>query len=80
MKKGKTNAPEAFQPPVRSDYDEGMLGDTSFEWAMERWKMENHKLGPGYAASYAADLKSGREDTRINQSGVKQTGTSMKLK
>ena len=80
MKNEKTNAPDVFKPPSRANYDEGMLGDTRFKWAMERWMMENHKLGPGYAASYAADLRNGRGDTRINQSGVKQTGTSMKLK
>ncbi len=66
--------------PSRSDYDPGQLGDTRYEWAMERWLMENHKLGPGYAASSAKDMGSGRGDTRINQQGVKQTGTSMKLK
>ena len=66
--------------PKRSDYDEGKLGDTRFEWAMERWMMENHKLGPGFAASYAKDLGNGGDETRINPNGVKQTGKSMKLK
>ena len=52
-----------------------------FQWAMERWQMKNHKKGPGYAASYAADLqKSGRDEPRINPNGVEQTGTSMKAK
>ena len=70
---------EINQPPSRADYDEGMLGDTRFEWAMERWQMKNHKLGAGYAASFADDLKNGRDSTRINQRGIEQTGTSMKL-
>ena len=66
--------------PSRGDFDPGRLGDTRYEWAMERWMMENHKLGPGFAASYANDLKSGRGETRINPNGVKQTGTSMNPK
>ena len=70
-----------FEPPQRSDFDEGRLGDMRFQWAMERWQMKNHKKGPGYAASYAADLqKSGRDEPRINPNGVEQTGTSMKAK
>ena len=66
--------------PSRADYDPGGLGDTRYQWAMERWMMENHKLGAGYAASSAKDLGMGRGETRINQQGVQQTGTSMKLK
>ena len=66
--------------PSRADYDPGGLGDTRYQWAIERWMMENHKLGPGFAASYAKDLGNGRDETRINQNGVEQTGTSMKLK
>ena len=65
--------------PKRSDYDEGMLGDTRYQWAVERWEMENHKKGAGFAASYAADLGMGRGDTRINPNGLEQMGTSMKL-
>ena len=65
--------------PQRSDYDEGMLGDTRYEWAVERWLMENHKKGPGFAKSYAADLNNSRNSTRINQNGVQQSGTSMKI-
>ena len=66
--------------PKRSDYDAGRLGDTRYQWAVERWMMRNHKLGPGYAASSAADLGNGRDDSRINPQGVEQRGTSMKLK
>lgn len=66
--------------PSRSDFDPGALGDTRYEWAVERWMMENHKLGPGFAASYSNDLGNGRDDTRINQKGVEQKGTSMKIK
>ena len=65
-----------FDPPQRKDYDPGMLGDTAYQWAMERYMMENHKLGPGYAASVANDL----EETRVNQNGVKQTGKSNKIR
>ena len=69
-----------FEPPQRSDFDPGRLGDMRYQWAMERWKMKNHKKGPGYAASVANELKSGRDNSRVNPNGVEQTGTSMKAK
>ena len=73
--KSKINA-----KPSRADFDPGELGDTRYQWAVERWMMENHKLGAGYAASSAADLGNGRDDSRINPQGVEQKGTSMRLK
>ena len=72
----KVTAKNMFEPPNRADYDEGMLGDTAYEWAVERWQMENHKLGPGYAKSVASELP----DTRVNRMGVHQVGKSNKLR
>ena len=69
-----------FEPPQRSDFDPGKLGDTRYQWAMERWQMKNHKLGPGYAASVAKDIGSGRDDSRVNPNGIEQKGTSMKVR
>lgn len=75
----KTTSGNMFAAPKREDYDPTMLGDTAFEWATERWLMENHKKGPGYAKSVANELTS-MEESRVNPNGVEQTGRSMNIR
>lgn len=36
----RAKSAKMFSPPQRAEFDEGRLGDTRYEWAMQRYMME----------------------------------------
>ncbi len=39
----RARSSKMFAPPQRAEFDEGNLGDTRYEWAVQRYNMERAK-------------------------------------